>query len=243
MSSDTSVAISSPDGKNYTQDYLTPAQHIYRKINVNGNTGGDKSKFLVNLDKSWRHDSPLLGYDDAKKSKSDGYRVNIAYWSHYDLLGLFLSLMGPAQTGSQKLNFFLPLTAVYARWCWVIGGTRTRGRVAPAATAGVGAPPKVYQCTWRKGAKGVEYCLGASLAGYNWDPAGKVGNWQKQLKMTRFDLLANYNNIKNQTWEDKDKVEQPWSYANSPRIDVVGKLGTHFGNCGETYPFLQMLYV
>ncbi|KAN0085539.1 hypothetical protein V8E54_002006 [Elaphomyces granulatus] len=45
---------------------------------------------------------------------------NLPYWSPYDLLGLFLSLMGPPAAATKR-NFFLPLTAMYARWCGQIG--------------------------------------------------------------------------------------------------------------------------
>jgi hypothetical protein len=37
------------------------------------------------------------------------------YWSPYDLLGLFLSFMGPAPNSATKRNFYLPMTAVYGR--------------------------------------------------------------------------------------------------------------------------------
>jgi hypothetical protein len=37
------------------------------------------------------------------------------YWSPYDLLGLFLSFMGPAPDRATKRNFYLPITAVYGR--------------------------------------------------------------------------------------------------------------------------------
>lgn len=38
--------------------------------------------------------------------------------------------------------------------------------------------------------------------------------------------------------EDKD-----WDFENSPTLDKNKWTGTHFGNCGETYPFLHILQV
>jgi hypothetical protein len=78
------------------------------------------------------------------------------YWSPFDLLGLFLSFMGPAPDCATKRNFYLPITAVYGWWCYQIAG-RDYG--------GVGNIPYMFQCTWRTGPP-AWFFLGSSLAGY-----------------------------------------------------------------------------
>src|SRR5207248_8819204 len=61
-------------------------------------------------------------------------------WSPYDLLGLFLSFMGPAPGGATKRNFYLPMTAVYGRWCRQIAGSYPRNTICDS--------PFMFQCTW-----------------------------------------------------------------------------------------------
>jgi hypothetical protein len=61
------------------------------------------------------------------------------YWSPYDLLGLFLSSIGPAPDGATKRNFYLPMTAAYGRWCRQIAGSYPRN--------GVCDHPYMFQCT------------------------------------------------------------------------------------------------
>lgn len=211
---------------------------------------------LFNVRKDWDLDGPHFW-----TAEKDSTRVKEPYWSHYDLLGLFLSLMGPAQPGATKLTFFLPLTAVYARWCFIIGGKATREEVVDGEKekrtvgTGVGVTPTIAQCTWRlsKGEKGgYEFCLGSSLAGYSFKGKEKVvGTWQRRLQMERFNLLKDYNHIDQMPWKaevddpnnpgQKKAVDVYWEFDNSPVISAGGNSKTHFGNCGETYPFLQVL--
>jgi hypothetical protein len=154
------------------------------------------------------------------------------------------------------LTFFVPLTAVYARWCFVIGGKGTIKLGDPkknvAVGSGFGPSPMIHQCTWResKGAAGgYEFFIGASLAGDNSTDAAVLGSWGRRLRIGRFDLLNNFNNISTQTWDSKEvdpnnpdrKKQVTWGYDNSPGITEGGTMQNHFGNCGETYPFLQML--
>jgi len=87
------VALSGPDGPDYLNPDVTPAQHIRRKI-------GDKGKAQVNalvltaLDFSW--------------------------WSPHDLLGLFFSCF-TAPPAAQWRNFYVPLLYVYGRWAATLG--------------------------------------------------------------------------------------------------------------------------
>jgi hypothetical protein len=104
---------------------LTPDQHIYRAANPAWippppppQPPATVSKFTVGRHLHNGHD----------------------YWSPYDLLGLFLSLMGPAPNGATKRNFYLPMTAVYGRWCRQIAGNAPRN--------GICDRPYMFQCTW-----------------------------------------------------------------------------------------------
>ncbi|RGP60889.1 hypothetical protein FSPOR_10390 [Fusarium sporotrichioides] len=230
-------------GTNYADSKLkgdkaiTPEQHIYRERTLEEKRDPKPdgwSRFNINYDHDWMHKGPHFW----RATNQDSVRVETLYWSHYDLLGLFLSLMGPAQEGATKKNFFVPLTAVYARWCYVIGGS------------GFGPSPTIHQCTWRESkgpAGGYEFFIGASLAGNN--KAAASGSWDQRLKMGRFNLLSNFNNVSARTWDSKEedpnnrphKKKVRWHYDNSPGITDGGTMMNRFGNCGETYPFLQML--
>ena len=98
---------------------LTPDQHIYRRANP--------SWVPDRPDRPRRGNRPPLPPQPlATISKFRVRRYlhnNGEYWSPYDLLGLFLSFMGPAPDGATKRNFYLPLTAVYGRWCHQIAGS------------------------------------------------------------------------------------------------------------------------
>lgn len=188
---------------------LTPDQHIYRAANPawiepqqphRSQTPATISKFSVR-----RH--PHNGCD---------------YWSPYDLLGLFLSFMGPAPNGATKRNFYLPMTAVYGRWCRQIAGS---------PCGGVGELPYMFQCTWciRSG-QPTRFFLGSSLAGYAWT-AESTGTWKPALRRARFALV------------DTVPLQQAgYGFDNSPMTQKIGvERGTKFGNCAETYPFLDLL--
>ena len=141
------------------------------------------------------------------------------YWSPYDLLGLFLSYIGPAPDHATKRNFYLPLTAVYGRWCRQIAG---HGR------GGVGDLPNTFQCTWRTGPP-TWFSLGASLAGYEWTPKW-TGTWEMVLRRARFALV-----------DPLPLLQLGYNFDNSPEIAWSGTYGTRFGNCAETYPFADLL--
>ncbi|KAG8354251.1 hypothetical protein FVEN_g7831 [Fusarium venenatum] len=66
--------------------------------------------------------------------------------------------------------------------------------------------------------------------------------------MRQFNLLSNFNNVGARTWDSKEvdpnhgrKKQVHWQYKNSLGITEEGKMMNRFGNCDETYPFLQML--
>jgi hypothetical protein len=154
------------------------------------------------------------------------FHNNRDYWSPFDLLGLFLSLMGPAPTGANKRSFYLPMTAVYGRWCRQIAG---HCLIQGHPSGGVGKLPTVFQCTWRESSgKPTQFFLGASLAGHKSEPL-ETGTWRTALKHARFNLIGPRLQLEGYSFDDSPSREQ--------REDR----GTRFGNCGETYPFLELL--
>ncbi|KAL9561698.1 hypothetical protein ACKAV7_014254 [Fusarium commune] len=224
---------------------LQPSQHIYRRPTGVKKTEENKetwSPIEVELDNDWSHPHPPRAGDG-----------NLPYWSHYDLLGLFLSLMGPAEYNSDRFNFFLPLTAVYARWCFTIGGNRNRKKLKSSQVMafkprpGYGKPPTIFQCTWITGTDSkVDFSLGASMGGQHYGSIdketgeNKLGKWSERLQRSRFDLLKEWNAIEGEKWINQKGEEEPFAFETSPGIDS-GLSKTKFGNCGETYPFVQML--
>lgn len=72
------------------------------------------------------------------------------FWVSPDMLGLLLGLLGPAPAGATKRNFYLPLTAMFSKWCQRLCSARL---------------PTVVQCTWST-ADG-RYCLGAIMSGHD----------------------------------------------------------------------------
>ena len=89
-----------------------------------------------------------------------GWTVNDiaeSFFVIFDLLGAFLSIMGPAPANTTLKNFFLPLTVVFAQWCI-------------ALARGVHTKPSVCPVTWtsKDGGKTQVCFLGCSLAGFNY---------------------------------------------------------------------------
>lgn len=160
------------------------------------------------------------------------------YWNQYDLLGLFFSKMGPAPGGpvADQSNFYLPLTAVYGKFCRWIGG-----KLEPAMESdtpdtdkkaeGCGDPPFCVQSTWRKDTGA--FFLGASLAGVRANGTSTpYGVWGDRVMEKRWDLLNGLLGFPGDWGEFKDKKSPTIAYQ---------KKKTLFGNCGETYPFLEMI--
>ena len=98
---------------------LMPDQHIYRRADPSWTPQRQGRPRRGNR-------PPLPPQPQATISKFRVRRYlhnNRDYWSPYDLLGLFLSLMGSAPAGATKRNFYLPMTAGYGRWCRQIAGS------------------------------------------------------------------------------------------------------------------------
>ncbi|KAA8902915.1 hypothetical protein FN846DRAFT_954927, partial [Sphaerosporella brunnea] len=184
MLRDNIVALGVPDGALYIRD--TPRQQLLRQQGV------------VAL-------SPTNAIPWVAKQER--------YFLMFDLLGVFLSLCGPAPANATARNYHLPLVAVYARWCGTLAASK-------------GKTPTVAQITWGVVGGATHSFLGASAQGYD-----NGGNWPNLVKQTRF----NYVN-------GGGLLHPPWgAFNDSPKIHADGAAGTHFGNCGETYPFLYIL--
>ena len=67
----------------------------------------------------WNYeDQPL-----ALHYKGEQLPVNTAF----DHLGWILSVCGSGPPGATAKNYYLPMLALYSRWCWVLGGSRFEG--------------------------------------------------------------------------------------------------------------------
>ncbi|KIW99361.1 uncharacterized protein Z518_11349 [Rhinocladiella mackenziei CBS 650.93] len=210
------LRLSHPDGADFRAGSdLSPDQHIYRVLNPawRGGRGGQSQP------------PPQPPGPVSKFSVMKHIHNGSEYWSPFDLLGHFLSFMGPAPDSATKRNFYLPMTAVYGRWCRLIAGTHPR--------TGICDIPYMFQCTWctplSDSSKPTRFFLGSSLAGYNWTPQ-LTGTWEYALKYARFVLV------------DGNPLQQAgYNFENSPMIERKGTGSTRFGNCAETYPFLDLL--
>lgn len=145
--------------------------------------------------------------------------------------------MGPAPNrGTATMdNFYIPLVAVYARFCMLIAGNKRPTLTTdppPLAdvnrrTAGAGDASNYYQITWDPVSG--QFFLGAVLAGYMWG-AANTGTWKPVVRQTRHGLLNGFHAFPGQ-----------WTvWTDSPTRDKDGR-DTVFGNCAETFPFLELL--
>ncbi|KAF4439604.1 hypothetical protein F53441_12530 [Fusarium austroafricanum] len=207
-----------------------PRQHIYRRENQDWDIDrAHNSKFRIPID--WNHQ---FAADTPER----------IYWSPFDLLGLFLSLCGPAQPNADKENFYLPLTAMYSRWCRVIGTKRAPPiQVNGSRVTGVGDPSYYHQCTWDPHTR--QFFLGASLAGYEWMDVNIVGQWETGRPENEEHPDPNHNIRKGLRWSRYEILKNNflafgYSFDTSP-VRAKNPTGQRFGNCAETYPFMEML--
>ncbi|KAL8286074.1 hypothetical protein RB597_002936 [Gaeumannomyces tritici] len=148
-------------------------------------------------------------------------------FNHYDMLGMFLGLLGPAISGQvNKYNFYLPLTAMYAQWCSELGTVRWPGDFR--------AIPAMFQCTWD--VKSGMYRLGASLGGHFADRGGEnaTGTWLEVIRDARHAVLA-------QRREDRIHFDVVRGTEPLGKGKEKGE-ETPWGNCAETYPFADMFW-
>ncbi|KAL6815056.1 hypothetical protein J3E69DRAFT_346678 [Trichoderma sp. SZMC 28015] len=201
--------------------------HIYREVNPGY---GDKktqrkdiSDFLV---KSWTNN-----YD----SGPDVRNINLNYWCIYDLIGLFMSLLGSAPPAADRNNYFLPLTAVYAKWCSRLAGKLKNKKSQDPSKPGVGPIPTMFQCTWRerKDGKGEKwFFLGGSVAGDPFANNDSGNDWQLKVQTERFNMLLQHQQTTMVTTGEFNSTE--------PELRAGGSLNL-WGNCAETYPFVQCM--
>ncbi|KAF3062878.1 hypothetical protein CFAM422_010410 [Trichoderma lentiforme] len=201
--------------------------HIYRELNPGygpkQTQSKDVSDFLV---KSWTNN-----YD----SGPDVRNINLNYWCIYDLIGLFLSLLGSAPPAADRNNYFLPLTAVYARWCSRLAGKLKNKASQAPSDPGVGPIPMMFQCTWRdrKDGKGKWFFLGASLGGDQFADNPSGADWQMKVQMERFRILRQHQQTVMVRDGDFNSTE--------PEKTLPDGTGNLWGNCAETYPFVQCM--
>lgn len=176
----------------------------------------------------WAWDGYSSGFPEGEMTYPN-IRRNF-YWALTDLVGLFLTKLGPAPAGANPKNFYLPLIAVYARW------------VARLMARSFQVPTK-YQITWVKPAKEGgydEFSLGASLGSLR-TGRGSARSFKEDLQRARWELTGKDPAIRSVEYtafvKDAQGVPvptpQPW------RFESYGPNGMwKFGNCAETYPLI-----
>lgn len=231
-----------PNGTDYENPW--PKQHILR---------------IKNADWGKKEDAALARKEKVEKSKftviKNRYTFKVArqtnyfvpYWCPYDLLGLFLGLLGPAPKGATLDNFFLPLKAVYGQWCGWIAGQRPGkldGEPQNRGRDGAGDWPYCFQSTWERiknsdGSETMHYSLGASIAGYfsNYEPV--MGDFRFAIVKARIGILNdNGSPLKGHYRPGKSPKKEEEKEAQEEGYDYDG---TDWGNCAETYPFCRKI--
>jgi len=135
----------------------------------------------------------------------------VPLWSPLNLLGLFLSSMGPAPVGATKQNFFLPMTAMFGRWCQQL----------------VHKSPPMFNCTWESENGPAKFFLGASLTGGSFDlfqPA--VGTWKSVVRRARYGLMG-------REVLSESLAGSSWSFNHHPQSEINQKKDIRIGNCAE----------
>ncbi|TGJ87800.1 hypothetical protein E0Z10_g929 [Xylaria hypoxylon] len=217
-----------PDGAEFLKP--EPKSHFFRTTNSDWldkgkNSDREETLSIFNLCKWELEGKPFLGVFEQAADAS--------WWHPCDLLGLFLSILGPAPPGASKENYFIPLTAVYGQWC-----THLAGKSQNTDKVGTGWLPAVFQATWRQwrpdGSKlsdRIDFFLGSSLALDDYKEE-ETGQWKSKVQRARFDMFYNSLRIKLFKQTDFDSKLSPVQYTRN-RLG-----GQTFGNCGETYPLL-----
>ncbi|KMU80395.1 hypothetical protein CISG_02247 [Coccidioides immitis RMSCC 3703] len=191
---------SAPEGADFKGrgENMNPDQNTYRSLNTD-KADKKNSKFLVEYHQ----------------------HADTSYWNPHDLLGLFLWVIGFAPAPANARRFYIPMTAVYGRWCRVL---------SPFAGSDISFPAAL-QCTWRTRDGGAsEFFLGGSLAGWatkvtSGSPVGK--KWPDRLRLARYERIGGV-------------IPAPYSFDVSVLRTPTYLAGTRFGNCAETYPFLEL---
>ncbi|TVY77082.1 hypothetical protein Focb16_v008069 [Fusarium oxysporum f. sp. cubense] len=223
------ISLSLEKGSLYKDITKQPSSHIARLMNRDWKKEDEtSSKFIVS---GWyyRH-TPRAVLGPVPQ-----------WWCPFDLLGLFLSLLGPAPASADKNNFYLPLTAVYGRWCSRIAGAADEKWKWKPSIEGEGELPFVFQCTWYlqvdKSTRQHwgQYFLGASNAGDKFETDVKLdtytGAWRERAQEARFDMLFRCQKVPMVQVNDFKNKTAPNMEKKADRNMVP------YGNCAETYPF------
>lgn len=135
----------------------------------------------------------------------------VQYWCSFDLLGRFLSIMGPAPTKATISNFYLPLTTMYNRWCAAISFT----------------PPSTFSCLWKgQGCDKGSFYLGASIA-KPWHPGSEI-ELLEMARRARFNML-------------KDEAFEAAGFRFENRSLIKSEDPMRLGEFSESYPLAHML--
>ncbi|KAI1124289.1 hypothetical protein F5Y10DRAFT_285214 [Nemania abortiva] len=212
-----------PNGQQFRNPKVKPDSHFPRQLDpkwVNKTATPNEAKFIL-LSLPSKYQGALTA------------AITVSWWNPYDLLGLFLSVLGPAGVGATKKNFFLPLCAVYAKWCSRLAG-RADGRWGWATPGlGEGVWPFMFNITWRPEGNPVTaiyFFLGSSTAGDQWKE-NLVGQWRARVQRSRFNVLYGALPLKPFKQDSFDKKNSP--------VELRTKgAGQCYGNCAETYPFI-----
>ncbi|KAI1468604.1 uncharacterized protein F4812DRAFT_470495 [Daldinia caldariorum] len=217
-----------PNGFEYVNAAAPPKSHFPRKLNPAwpkvANKDNDPVKFIL---LHWP-----IKYKGALEKP-----IDVKWWNPYDLLGLFISILGPAPKTAGKNNYFLPLTTVYARWCSCVAGHAPDSRDWDPRGDGVGDWPYMFQATWKPMGDKIYFFLGSSVAGDDWqevtrkgqDPNLTVGKWRRAVQRSRFDMF--YNSLQMKLFQNTEFDSSPVQSNKNTRSNQP------YGNCGETYPF------
>ncbi|KAI0447280.1 hypothetical protein F4803DRAFT_364543 [Xylaria telfairii] len=216
---------------------------------------------VISDDDGWKFN----GYPGTYTPTVEDAKKNTYFWSLADLLGLFFAKLGPAPPDATALNFFLPITALYVRWTKILMPNQLTSLKSkevvkmhpPDPTIpdpnnppkdAVGTSPKapfMYQCTWTNIETGkghnVNFALGGSINGHHDMLKATMLGYDHSYK--RFLLLSNFADaeglkefeVKKQNLKGGIITETVgWAFENA--------IEEHkFGNCAETYPFIQFL--
>lgn len=185
----------------------------------------------------------------------------------YDFLGFFLSL-APAPDGATKDRFFAPWLVIYWKWSELFQATDDEKQDSMEKDPGLNwenpiLNPGMVQCTWRRRKKEnqdseeIIFHMGASTGGFCrvgtesvHGPQGtKKNDWQQSIVRFRFNILAGPLRVINNRyeWTRAPKYELSQKQKDRPPKEHPGflkfneKRGWDFGNCAETYPFLEIL--
>ena len=143
--------------------------------------------------------------------------VKLSYYSLYDVLGWFMTVLGPAPPEASMENYLVPMASVFCKWSTTLsGGNR------PPVMASIVHVPSAPQSLSLINVDIVDdpipdVTLGSSL------PKGQ--SLKDLCQQSRFQMLKQAGGF-NLTEEQAPQAS---------------KMSQHFGHCAETYPFIMAM--